>query len=132
MKDKLLVIELDEYGSVPRVFYKGEKIKGKVRVLFDWHTKDDKHFGLPHIEIEYGDYENGSLVCKAIKLSNPFKESEPQTYEMKERMLGYQRMLETGLLTINEIRIREGLPPIPDGNVLYQPLQVTSRKDEKR
>jgi hypothetical protein len=76
MKDKLLVIELDEYGSVPRVFYKGEEIKGKVRVLFDWHTKDDKHFGLPHIEIEYADHENDLPVCKAIKLSNPFKKSE--------------------------------------------------------
>ncbi|RDE19275.1 hypothetical protein [Parageobacillus thermoglucosidasius] len=79
MKDKLLVIELDEYGSVPRVFYKGEEITKKVRVSFDWRTKDGKHLGLPNIEIEYGDYENGSPVCKAIKLSNPFKESERAT-----------------------------------------------------
>jgi hypothetical protein len=72
---KLLVIELDEYGSVPRVFYRGEEIKGKKRVLFDWHTKDEKHLGLPSIEIEYAGEENNLPAIKMIKLANPFKES---------------------------------------------------------
>lgn len=79
-KSKLLVIELDEYGSVPRVFYRGEEIKKKIKVLFDWRTKDEKHSGLSNIEIEYADHENDLPVCKAIKLSNPFKESEQDAF----------------------------------------------------
>lgn len=47
----LLQIELDEYGSVPRVFYKGEEITGKVSIDFNWVT-DDEHFKYgPYIKI---------------------------------------------------------------------------------
>ncbi|MGD6899328.1 hypothetical protein [Bacillus infantis] len=38
-QSKLLVIELDSEGSVPRVFYNGEDLQNKVRVFFDWETK---------------------------------------------------------------------------------------------
>lgn len=38
MKEKLLVIELDESTSVPRIFYKGEELTGKQEVKFDWNT----------------------------------------------------------------------------------------------
>lgn len=37
----LLQIELDNLGSVPRVFYKGEEIKNKVRVDFSYLTGDE-------------------------------------------------------------------------------------------
>ncbi|WP_312469746.1 hypothetical protein [Neobacillus sp.] len=34
----------------------------------------------------------------------------------------YQELMKKGLLTINEVRKREGLPGIPDGNKLFVPL----------
>ncbi|QGH35146.1 hypothetical protein GI584_14315 [Gracilibacillus salitolerans] len=39
---KLLVIELDDIDSVPRVFYKGEEIKSKIHVGFDYRTRGGK------------------------------------------------------------------------------------------
>lgn len=36
----LLTIELQDESSVPVVFYKGEEIKLKVNVLFEWDTAD--------------------------------------------------------------------------------------------
>jgi len=71
MKDKLLVIELDEYGSVPRVFYKGEEINKKVEVTFDWKTRDDKNLNLPNITIKYVDEEDGLPTEKTISLQDP-------------------------------------------------------------
>lgn len=54
MNEPLLKIELDEYTSVPRVYYKGERLdtKGLIRVRFDWET-DDEFSRLPEIFIKY-------------------------------------------------------------------------------
>ncbi|AGF26901.1 MULTISPECIES: hypothetical protein [Bacillus amyloliquefaciens group] len=40
-KTPLLQIELDDITSVPRVLYKGEEIKNKVRVDFSYLTGDE-------------------------------------------------------------------------------------------
>ncbi|NIK10912.1 hypothetical protein [Alkalibacillus almallahensis] len=41
-KDKLLVIELDNEESAPKVFHEGKEITEKVSVSFDWRTKTDR------------------------------------------------------------------------------------------
>ncbi|TYS50096.1 hypothetical protein [Bacillus infantis] len=51
-QSKLLVIELDSEGSVPRVFYNGEDLQNKVRVFFDWVTKSSVP-GHTKVNIEY-------------------------------------------------------------------------------
>lgn len=53
----LLTIELENETSVPKVFYGGKEIEGKVRVSFDWVTRQSKprsggtEFNIEHIEV---------------------------------------------------------------------------------
>lgn len=54
----LLVIQLDKFGDVPKVFYKGEELKGKVSISFDWETKTDKEPGKTNIELVYAQLED--------------------------------------------------------------------------
>jgi len=56
-KDKLLVIELDNESSVPKVFYKGEEINEKMHISFEWDTDTEYYGGLSYT-IEH--YEKGS------------------------------------------------------------------------
>lgn len=44
----LLVINLQDETSVPKVFYKGEEITNKVNVFFDWDTDTDVYGGLSY------------------------------------------------------------------------------------
>lgn len=46
----LLHIELSSFGEVPKVFYQGEEITGRISVNFDWQTKDA--VGLKHCSFE--------------------------------------------------------------------------------
>jgi hypothetical protein len=71
----LLTIELQSYGDVPKVFYKGEEIKNKVYVGFEWETNtDDPLPKLPTIHIRHdeadGDYHSTKTICH----SSPFKD----------------------------------------------------------
>jgi len=54
-EDKLLVIELDSLNAVPTVYYKGEKLKSKMRVDFTWITMGEQVvlFDSPYINIEH-------------------------------------------------------------------------------
>lgn len=52
MKEKYLVIELDELGDVPRVFYKGEEITMKEFINFQWQTRTDE-IGSTDVIIDY-------------------------------------------------------------------------------
>lgn len=54
-KAPLIQIELDTYGSVPRVFHKGKEITGKVSVKFRWETKDERVINSPFICIKHID-----------------------------------------------------------------------------
>lgn len=67
-KDHLLTISLDKYNGVPTVYYKGEEINNKVRILFDWET-DGLEKKYPTILIEYIEEEDGRVVHKHIGLS---------------------------------------------------------------
>lgn len=51
-RDNYLVITLDELGSVPRVFYKGEEITKKEFVNFQWTTRTDV-YGSTDVIIDY-------------------------------------------------------------------------------
>ncbi|GIN74018.1 hypothetical protein J14TS2_44930 [Bacillus sp. J14TS2] len=59
-KKKLLVIELQDENSVPKVFYKGEEIHLKTNITFDWETTtaDPSKGGLTYA-IEH--YEHGKV-----------------------------------------------------------------------
>jgi len=57
--EPLLVIELQNESSVPKVFYQGQEITDKVRVSFDWETKTDE-LGGTRYNIEH--YESGHKI----------------------------------------------------------------------
>ncbi|MED3650619.1 hypothetical protein [Heyndrickxia sporothermodurans] len=52
--NSLLTIELESETAVPKVFYKGEEVKGKRNIFFDWDTDTDSFGGLTYA-IEYVD-----------------------------------------------------------------------------
>ncbi|MBQ4816433.1 hypothetical protein IHP72_09305 [Bacillus pumilus] len=54
----LISIEQNDIQSVPKVFYKGEEIKGKVRVVYEWNTKSLNEMGSNVIELEFVDKDN--------------------------------------------------------------------------
>lgn len=51
----LLIIELEDEHSTPKVLYKGEEIKAKVKINFDWRTKELRDLGGLEFNLEYGD-----------------------------------------------------------------------------
>lgn len=53
IKDKKLVIVLDEINGVPSVFINGEEIKCKQSIKFDWKTADNNHVGVANFEVNY-------------------------------------------------------------------------------
>lgn len=67
----LLTIDLVTLDSVPRVFYKGEEITGKIHVGFDWSTQTDKTVPSPKIDIEYADTGSSRPSTKRIS-HNPY------------------------------------------------------------
>ncbi|WP_153018032.1 hypothetical protein [Saccharococcus caldoxylosilyticus] len=75
--NKLLVIELDSYDSVPTVFYKGKQILGKVKVSFEWETGDGENKKYPHILIKHVAYDkeisNEVPVLKTISIQDLFR-----------------------------------------------------------
>jgi hypothetical protein len=71
--NKLLVIELDSYGSVPTVFYKGKQILGKVKMSFEWETDDAESKKYPHIFIKHVDTENEVPVLRTISIQDLFR-----------------------------------------------------------
>ncbi|MGG3800449.1 hypothetical protein [Metabacillus fastidiosus] len=64
--NKLLVIELDDETSVPKVFYKGEELTGKVHIHFDWKTKERPSLGGLSYEIKRADVKDDTLIVKQI------------------------------------------------------------------
>jgi hypothetical protein len=66
MDTKFLLIELDSVTSVPRVFYKGEELTGKVMVNFNWKTQTDRAVASPAIYIKHMEEVNGRLITNTI------------------------------------------------------------------
>lgn len=72
----LLQIKLDDINSVPEVYYNGDKIDKKVRVSFDWKTREDVYdYNSPYIHVEYADFKEEIDYCgtKTIQHNHPFK-----------------------------------------------------------
>jgi len=69
-KEPLLTIELQDESSVPKVFYEGKEITGKVRVSFDWLTKDAEPLsGGTKFNVEHHETGHGDIVKKGISLA---------------------------------------------------------------
>lgn len=67
-KKPLLVIEVDDLNSVPRVYYKGEEIKNKHSIDYEWLTKDSEiNSGLNKVTLDYYDNEQNRIVIKNSK-----------------------------------------------------------------
>ncbi|MEK4666545.1 hypothetical protein MKX82_03995 [Niallia sp. FSL R7-0271] len=66
-KQPLLQITLDEYGSVPKVLYKGKEVDRKVEVEFKWNTKEAvTASGLARFSITHGDEASDNMAVKTI------------------------------------------------------------------
>lgn len=64
-KPPLLLIRLEELHDIPTVIYKGEELTGRIKIKFEWHTKDDKQVHVsPFIDIKTIDKE---IVLSGIK-----------------------------------------------------------------
>lgn len=66
MKKPLLVIELQDSTSVPKVVYDGVVIEGKQRVTFDWETGAGNVGGVS-FSIKNLDVINGHTVSTSIE-----------------------------------------------------------------
>ncbi|MCA1029387.1 hypothetical protein LCM23_25580 [Cytobacillus kochii] len=53
----LLQIELQDINSVPRVIYKGEEIKNKMEVAFEWDTGTIEAYTPAYVRIKHWDKE---------------------------------------------------------------------------
>ncbi|PGR01340.1 hypothetical protein [Priestia megaterium] len=53
VEPKLLTIELNDISSVPVVKYKGQEIKCKTKVLFNWHMEGNHYKGLSAIDLRH-------------------------------------------------------------------------------
>lgn len=64
----LIQIELDTYGSVPRVFHNGEEITGgKVSIDFNWETDSFCQVNGPYISIVHIDGDDKGKAVKTIE-----------------------------------------------------------------
>lgn len=63
---KLLVIELDSVSAVPKVIFKGEEVKRKVKVDFTWKSAGDVTtiFESPYIRIESAEMGEPALLVQ--------------------------------------------------------------------
>ncbi|WP_440894959.1 hypothetical protein ACS127_10320 [Amphibacillus sp. Q70] len=66
----LLTIELQDESSVPTVIYKGEEVKYKRNIRFDWETDTDQPGGLSYT-IEH--VETGNEVPTINKIERRVK-----------------------------------------------------------
>ncbi|MGQ4664986.1 hypothetical protein ACUIJN_03995 [Metabacillus halosaccharovorans] len=83
----LLQITLEDINCVPTVYYNGEEIKSKIRVSFDWKTRDHFDYNSPFIRVEYADVnkELGNFGSKAIQHNQPIeKEKQLNDYTTSE------------------------------------------------
>ncbi|MDF1510813.1 hypothetical protein Gp_19 [Bacillus phage vB_Bacillus_1020A] len=66
----LLKITLEDINSVPLVTYKGEEIKGKINVSFDWET-DTQEINPTYIFLKFADPESEQGDVKSIIHNEP-------------------------------------------------------------
>ena len=66
-KESLLMIELQDANSIPKVYYDGKEITNRCRVTFDWLTKEADNLGGMKFHVEYVDGNGTShTIAKRI------------------------------------------------------------------
>ncbi|MEC5235511.1 hypothetical protein P9C88_20955 [Bacillus licheniformis] len=68
-KAPLLQIELEDIDSVPRVFYKGEKITNHIAIDFEWRTGGADKVGSTYIRIKHGNDPDKALAVETKELA---------------------------------------------------------------
>ncbi|HDR7801709.1 TPA: hypothetical protein QCY03_005596 [Bacillus tropicus] len=68
--EPLLQIVLSDINAVPVLLYKGEEIKQKIRINFDWKTNINRQSGA-YIHIEHGEVDEKSINTKIIQHNHP-------------------------------------------------------------
>ncbi|MFL0489218.1 hypothetical protein ACH0CQ_06105 [Bacillus sp. 179-I 2A5 NHS] len=81
-EEPLLQIVQTDINAVPVVLYKGEEIKGKVRISFDWKTDGYYHKSGPYIHIEHVDDSNKCINTKIIQHNYPIVEERVEFYRL--------------------------------------------------
>ncbi|MCM3444368.1 hypothetical protein [Metabacillus halosaccharovorans] len=105
-----LRIDLDDINSVPTVYYNGEEIKGKIRVNFDWKTRDCNDYYLPFIHVEYADAnkELGYFGSKTIQHNQPIhKSNQLSDYTTLELL---EELGERDEISIEKVIYADGTP----------------------
>lgn len=75
VNDKLLTIQMDSMGDVPKIWYKGKEITGRVHISFDWKTKDtDVNVNPTYIKIKYVGKDSSKLDIRTIIHNNDAKD----------------------------------------------------------
>lgn len=69
-----LQITLDKYSGVPKVFHKGEEIKGIINISMDWLTNDENGRRLPHIKLVHVEGKGEGACIKNIEYNDIWNE----------------------------------------------------------
>ena len=128
------VVDIARFFSVPPVMI-GQSDKTSswgsgVEQMARWFTTFtmNNHFTSIEQELEIKIFRTGTYFAK-------FDESELTRGDTKTRHDSYKTargsMQEPGYMTINEIREREGLPPIEGGDALQKPMIKEAAKNEQ-
>ncbi|MGX5574889.1 hypothetical protein ACWKTS_26645 [Bacillus toyonensis] len=64
--DSLLIIKVQDMGSVPSVTYKGKDIKGKVVINYEWTTDEFEKEGKHNMTIKHIEDSDKFVVGKTI------------------------------------------------------------------
>ncbi|MCZ6942382.1 hypothetical protein EJ131_17940 [Bacillus mycoides] len=80
-EEPLLQIVLSDINAVPKVIYKGEEIKQKIRISFDWKTNINCQSG-SYIHIEHGEADEKSINTKIIQHNHPIVEERVELYRL--------------------------------------------------
>ncbi|WP_252195596.1 hypothetical protein [Bacillus mycoides] len=79
-EEPLLQIVQSDMDAVPVVLYKGEEIKGKVRISFDWKTDGQYHKSGPYIHIEHVEDSKKCLNTKTLQHNHSIAEEQVKLY----------------------------------------------------
>lgn len=73
VNDKLLTIQMDSMGDVPKVWYEGKEITGRVHISFDWKTKDTR-INPTYFKIKHVGKDSSKLDIRTIIHNNDTKD----------------------------------------------------------
>ncbi|MED3542040.1 hypothetical protein ABEX53_07720 [Bacillus toyonensis] len=82
--EPLLQIVQSDIDAVPVVLYKGEEIKGNIRISFDWKTDGHHHKSGPYIHIEHVEDSTKCINTKIVQHNHPIVEEVEFMYIGKE------------------------------------------------